>query len=370
MISSDPRTVSAHRLSLERLPDLAGARSRWTRLAQQGGNVFGTWEWADCWYRHLGAGAELTIAAASRPDGETVAILPTYVARERPVRVTRFVGAGLSDELGPVCARSEISSAGAALRRHVRDTIGQAGLFVGERLWDEGPLRSSLHAVTLRHLASPILEMKGRTFEEFLASRSRNLRDQVRRRERKLLRDHGLSYRLTQAPDELERDMGILMRLHAARWSDGHSRVFDGRRASFHLDFASRALENGWLRLWTMELAGRPVASWYGFRFGGLETYYQAGRDPAFGSMNVGFVLLCHSIRCAFEDGMQSYRFGSGDEPFKSRFADPGPGLVTVAIASGVRGRISLAAMQAVLRTPDRLRVSLLQLGAGRRNLD
>jgi CelD/BcsL family acetyltransferase involved in cellulose biosynthesis len=77
-------------------------------------HVFGTWEWADCWYRHLGAGAKLTIAAASRPDGETVAILPTYLARERPVRLTRFVGAGLSDELGPVCAPADLASAGGA----------------------------------------------------------------------------------------------------------------------------------------------------------------------------------------------------------------------------------------------------------------
>lgn len=370
MSDSSPEAVKGPQPALEQLPNLAIAKAEWTRLAQLGGNVFGTWDWANCWYKHLGAGARLALAVARRPDGEAVAILPIYVARERPVRLTRFVGAGLSDELGPVCAPPDVRFAGAALRHHIDETLGKAGLFLGERLRDEGPLRSTLDATTVLRAASPVLEIEGGTFDEFLASRSRNLREQVRRRERKLAREENLSYRLTQDPDQLDGDMEILMRLHAARWADGQSRVFDGPRAQFHLDFARRALENGWLRLWTMELRGRPVASWYGLRFGGAETYYQAGRDPAYGSMNVGFVLLCHTIRCAFEDGMRCYRFGSGDEAYKSRFADDGPGLRTVAIATGVRGRMSLLAMRAALRMPNRARNHLLQLGVRRSNVD
>ena len=52
----------------------------------------------------------------------------------------------------------------------------------------------------------------------------------------------------------------------------------------FHREFAAQALRRGWLRLWFLEIDGKPVAALYGFRFAGAESAYQAGRDPAFGS--------------------------------------------------------------------------------------
>lgn len=134
--------------------------------------------------------------------------------------------------------------------------------------------------------------------------------------------------------------MQTLIRLHEMRWSDGQSTAFSGGRAAFHIEFAKRALDKGWLRLWIMEIDDEPVAAWYGLRYADVDTYYQSGRDPAFERLNVGFVLLCHTIRCAFADGMRAYRFGLGDEPYKSRFAESDPGLETVAITTGARGRM------------------------------
>jgi CelD/BcsL family acetyltransferase involved in cellulose biosynthesis len=352
-------------LTLERVPDLAAARIDWTRLAAQAGNVFGTWEWADAWCQHLGADVRLAVALARRPGSETAAILPLCVSRERPFRLLRFVGAGPSDELGPVCAAENRPAAAAALKRHVAATLGGSGIFLGERLRGDTRVGMQLGAVTVRRAASPVLPIDGRSFDDFLASRSRNFRAQVRQRERKLARDHRLVYRLTQDPSRLAADMHTLIDLHAARWALGHSSAFSGRRASFHLDFARRALENGWLRLWTMEADGKPVAAWYGLRYGDVESYYQAGRDPAFERLHVGFVLLCHTIRCAFEDGMREYRFGLGDEPYKRRFSESDPGLDTVAITGGVRGRIALAAIRCALRLPPRMKRIAWRVGAG-----
>jgi CelD/BcsL family acetyltransferase involved in cellulose biosynthesis len=79
--------------------------------------------------------------------------------------------------------------------------------------------------------------------------------------------------------------------------------------------------------------------------------------------LHVGFVLLCHTIRCAFQDGMREYRFGLGAESYKSRFAETDPGLDTVAIAAGARGRLALAAIHAALLMPERVRRAAWQLG-------
>jgi CelD/BcsL family acetyltransferase involved in cellulose biosynthesis len=293
---------------------------------------------------------------AKRTSGETVGILPLVVSRRGTVRLVRLIGSGPSDELGPLCSPGDLEAVAASLRHHVIETVGDSGIFLGERLAGDNGTARMLGDTVVDRDASPVLPIAGRSFEGFLASRSRNLRSQIYRGERKLARDFKLRYRLTSDPQQLEHDLQTLMRLHAARWGDGSSRAFAGHRGAFHVDFARQALANGWLRLWIMELDHQPVAAWYGFRFSGLESYYQAGRDPAFAAYKVGFILLCHTIRCAFDDGLREYRFGLGDEPYKGRFAERDPGLDTVAFAAGARGRLALAGIRAALRMPAAVR--------------
>lgn len=272
------------------------------------------------------------------------------------MRLVRFIGSGPSDELGPICSPDETTVVAAALRRHVAETVGDSGIFLGERLLGDNGLAHMLGGIVVDRDSTPVLPIDGRSFDAFLASRSRNLRNQIHRGERKLARDFKLRYRLTTDPQRLEHDLQTLLRLHDARWQGKRSRAFFGRRAAFHMDFASRAMANGWLRLWTMELDDRPVAAWYGFRFSGFESYYQAGRDPAFDAYKVGFILLCHTIRAAFDDGLREYRFGLGDELYKGRFAERDPGLDTVAVAAGARGHLALAAIRTALKMPAAVR--------------
>jgi CelD/BcsL family acetyltransferase involved in cellulose biosynthesis len=353
--------------TLDHTADITSIREEWTKLADQAGNIFGTWEWADAWYRHLGEGSELAVGIARRADGTAASILPLCVVRERPIRMLRFVGAGPSDQLGPICAPCDLADGAAALRRHVLQTLGRSGIFLGERLRGEDNVGDRLGAIALRRAATPSLPIADRTFEQFLASRSRNLRQQVTGRERRLMQRYDVNYRLTEDLSQVEPDMRTLIRLHRSRWGDSGSVTFDGRHGDLHLEFARTALLNGWLRLWTMELDGAPMAAWYGLRYGGVESYYQAGRDTSCDHLNIGFVLLCHTIRQAFDDGLREYRFGLGDEPYKFRFAERDHGLDTVAITAGVRGRLALAGIGAALKAPARLRaVGLRVAKAGR----
>ena len=85
------------------------------------------------------------------------------------------------------------------------------------------------------------------------------------------------------------------------------------------------------------------MSAWYGFRYGGAESYYQAGRDPAWDGYSVGFVLLTHSIRAALEDGAREYRFLEGEETYKYRFTDEDLGLETVGVSRGALGGAALA---------------------------
>jgi CelD/BcsL family acetyltransferase involved in cellulose biosynthesis len=315
-------------LEIEPVAGTGAAGEIWAELAASTGSVFATPEWAVTWWRHHGAGRRPLTALACRA-GRPVAVLPLCLERPGRIGLVRFAGHGVADELGPVCAPEDRAAAlraiGPALHAH---GIGAAAL-LAERLPGSGASALLGGAVVGRE-ASPVVRGGASGWETWLAQRSANFRGQVRRRERRLLR-HGLRFTLARTPAELEAGFDVLQALHVARWGRA-SQAFAGPRAAFHREFALRGLERGWTRLWIAEAAGAPVAAWYGFRFGGSESFYQSGRDPAWEREAVGFVLLAHTMREAFDDGIDEYRLLRGGEAYKARFATGDAGLETVLV--------------------------------------
>jgi CelD/BcsL family acetyltransferase involved in cellulose biosynthesis len=298
----------------------------------------------------------LRLALGSLQDGaETVAVLPLCLRGRRPLRLARFVGYGPADELVPVCAPGDRLRAAEALRGS-GSALGW-DLLLAERLPPNHGVRGRL----LQREGSPVIAVPPGGWEEYLAGRSRNLRSQLGRKERALQRDHGLRFRLSDDPARLDEDMRTLFRLHEARWSEEGSGALRGQRSDFHREFAAVALEHRWLRLWIAEADDRPVAAWYGFRFGEAESYYQSGRDPEWDRSSVGLVLLAHTIREAMGDGVREYRLLRGGESYKDRFATDDPGVETVLTGRGPAGRLAAAAGAAAPRLPGPLRRPLVR---------
>jgi CelD/BcsL family acetyltransferase involved in cellulose biosynthesis len=348
-------------LRLEPIERLEDAEEEWSRLAEAAGHPFATWDWNLRWWQTFGAGRELYCFACRRGDGEVAAILPLYVAATRPLRVARFLG--YADWMTPICAPEDRPLAARALRDATRRGSGGCRLVLAERMPNEqgwGPLVGG-PVISTHH--DPVLRFDGMSWDEFLASRSKNFRDQVRRRERKIVRETGLSFRLADDPGRLTADIDSLFRLHSLRWGEETTGVFEDAGPDFHRAFAADALRRGWLRLWLAEIGGETVAAWYGWRFGGAEWYYQAGRDPALEREAVGFVLMAHTVREALNDGVAEYRLLLGGEAYKDRFATADPGLETVVWARGLRGRAALAAARAALAAPPGLRRVMRRLG-------
>jgi CelD/BcsL family acetyltransferase involved in cellulose biosynthesis len=337
-------------VELEHFKTLEAAREYWPALAERSRNLFATWEWISTWWRHFGAGRELAGAVARRAGGEPAAILPLYVYGRGPLTVLRFIGHGPGDWLGPIHGPEDRELAAEALLAKFAD--GRCDVLLAERVRADQLSTQSLGGTPLRREAFPILPFRDRSWDQLLAERSANFRQQVRRRERRLERAHQLSYRLTTDPERLDSDLELLFALHDAHWQHGQSSAFASARRAFHREFARLALAQGWLRLWVMELDSTPVAAWYGFRYAGAECYYQSGRDPAHDDGSVGFVLLCHTIRAAIEDGAAAYWFLRGDHSYKDRFAEQDPAVETIALAHTRRGRAALAAVVQLDRLP------------------
>ena len=332
-------------LRVELVDDLERLRADWNALAEASRNLFATFEWASAWWRHAAGAAEsLLVGACRRADGSTAGLIPLVVERQRGLEIARLVGHGPSDRLAPICSaddRRPVAHATLSL-------LAESGsdLFIGEQMPADEGWSSLLGARVLEVEVSPAISIAGLDWEGFLAARSRNFRQQVRRHERRLAERGELRFRLSDR-DRLADDLETLFALHDARWSDGYSAAFKPPLRAMHREFAEAAREHGWLRLWLLELDGTPLAAWYGFRFGDAEWFYQSGREPQAAADHVGSVLLARTIRAAIEDGIPEYRLLRGDEQYKSRFADHDPGLETIAVPLTVRGRAYLAARAA-----------------------
>jgi CelD/BcsL family acetyltransferase involved in cellulose biosynthesis len=254
--------------------------------------------------------------------------------------VLRFAGHGPSDLMGPVCAADDRAMAADALEQVLDD--GDWDVLLAERLASSDVLPESLRERMLQEEPSPVLHIDGRSWDDYLASKSSNFRQQARRRERKLAKEHEIAFRLADDPDRLDADLEDLFLLHNLRWQ-GYSGALLERRAAFHRDFAHRALERGWLRLWLLEVNRRTVAAVYGLRFGNRELFYQAGRDPDYDRHAVGSVLMIHTIREAFGEGLDAYDFLRGGEYYKDRFTDDDTVVETWAAGRGALGRTTVA---------------------------
>ena len=321
---------------VERVETLEALADEWRSLGREANSgIFATWEWADAWWRAFGDDYELALHAVRDTKGALVAVLPLCLQQRAGLRIVRFVGHGPGDELGPVHRAEDRATVAAALRRALAGMLWDLAAF--EQLPGSIGWPNLLDERVWRREASPVLRVRD-GWDAFLEGRSANFRQQLRRRERGLA-DAGARFRMANA-DTLEQDLDSLFRLHDARW-DGHDSDFGD--LPFHREVARRALTAGWLRLWLVELGGRAIGAWHGFRVGSIATYYQAGRDPAFERQGIGTVLLAHTIREAMAEGATEYRFGRGAEPFKYRFTDDDPGLETLLLSRGPSGRLARA---------------------------
>jgi CelD/BcsL family acetyltransferase involved in cellulose biosynthesis len=334
-----------NKFEVETMSALEPLRQEWTELACCSRSVFKTWEWLSTWWDHFGRHRRLMVTAV-HSQGRLIGILPLYQWRTRPLRILRFLGHSVGDELGPVCAPDHRPEMARALGRVLADW--RCHLLLAEQLPADEHWGALLAGRVLAREGNPVLRFGAEGWEGFLRQRSANFREQVRRRPRKLAREHEVRYRLVDGGRALQSELDILFHLHAARWAAASSPLL--AHEGFHRSIARLAAQRRWLRLWVLEIEGQPAAALYGFRFAGVESYYQAGRDPRWDRYHVGFVLLAHAIRQAAEDGMTEYRLLRGGEQYKYRFATADPALETIGVPHGPVAGIGLPLLD-ILRT-------------------
>jgi CelD/BcsL family acetyltransferase involved in cellulose biosynthesis len=334
---------------------------RWRELAAARQCVFATPDWYLTAMRSLDRDAVPAVAVARSQDGVIKGLIPLLSAGTHRGRRRAFAPARrFADAFEPVAelgfARQVASACAPALAAHLgRRSRIDLGRVVADARWWRELARSwpgRMCALPASHETLPQIELAGMAWEKYLAGRSRGLRNDVGRKMRSLRRDHRVELRRSAGADEVRSDMDTLFRLHAARWEmlGGVSAMADAAVREFHGDLARAMQEQGWLRLYLLEVDGGPVAAWYGWRVGDRFSYYQAGFDPDWSRHSVGFLLLAETIREAIAEGAADYDLLRGEEGFKARFANAERHTSRVVVAPVLSGTRIATSFEILLR--------------------
>ncbi len=280
-------------------------------------------------------------------------VLPLTLSLAGRPRTCRIAGSNLGDRFHPACSVADETEVAAA----AGIALGEAGhpwsVLALEKVDLTEPWVDALAEATGRRLlrlertkdALPMIDLSSHSgWDEYLATRSSNLRQQVGRFTRRAERDHGMRLRRTDSPDQIATDIETLFDLHDLRHGGASSLRSPAARA-FHTDFAAAAFERGWLRLWFLELDGAPVASWYGWRLGGRYAYYNGGFDPAWSAARPGLILMAAVIEAAFAERATEFDLLLGDESYKARFAERSPSVSDVTFARAFPHRATMSLM-------------------------
>ena len=317
---------------------------------------FLTWEWVDAWRRTLGADHRLAVIAARHPaDGRLLGLAPFAIEERRApggirYRALVFLGSGPAapDHLDLMVAQGWEAAVAAPLWGAVRRRAGHDladldglrgdGLLAALAVRRRADRRRYTEAIPCPYLPLPP------TWEEYEASLSRNLRQNLRRYARRLEQEApgAVARRLVVRPEELDPTLDDLARLHQqVRRAHGQAGAFrsPGLQAFHHLA-ARRFLVAGRLRLHRLDVEGKAVAIIYCIRQGDVVSFYTTGYDPAFSRFGPGRDLMAHAIGAAIAEGATEFDFLRGDEAYKDHWGTQVRHDWRVVLPTSARGRL------------------------------
>ncbi|MCP3103380.1 GNAT family N-acetyltransferase [Myxococcus sp. K15C18031901] len=334
------------------LSALAGMRAEWDALLDASdAGPFNAWEWLYPWCRRIAPERRPLVLTARDAAGTLVGLWPLGLETRRvagvPVRRLGFLGETHvgSDYLDVVARRGAEREVGEVFARMLSALREEWDVLDLTDLRDDSVTVEVLRQVFAaddvrlaeRYVCPYDVLTPDESFDAFLKRTGR--RDNYLRRRKWLEKQEGYRIERVEAPGELAAPMTDFFRLHAARWAtDGGSQGIKGTGVeAFHRDATQLLAERGRLRLYTMKVGGRAVASVYGLVHGGRFVYFQSGYDPEWRSRSVGLVLVGETFKDALAEGLTEYDFLRGTETYKSDWVSKQRHTVSVRVHAGTR---------------------------------
>lgn len=346
----------------------------WDALVERSASatVFLTWEWLRPWWRHFAReGDELAVLAAREGD-RLVGLAPLY--RSRVAASHRFGSLRRLGVIGDRSGDSEYLDFAIEPGREAEVLPAFLDAIEGDaRGWDLlhfhlmpaaspnlGPLRrlAAGRGWLVESKSAPCLAIRlPSDWGQYLASLQPRFRGKLRSLERRLTAEGGAAFELCEGAAALPERLESLFSLHQRRWrAAGKPGAFaDPARRGFYREMGEAFLRRGWLRFWSLRLAGRFVAHEFSFEHLGRVYFLQQGFDIACSDQNVGTALKAHVIRRSIEGGARAYDFLAGAAPYKQRWGAAASECVRLTFGRpAARARLHLGLLRLAERARDR----------------
>ena len=153
------------------------------------------------------------------------------------------------------------------------------------------------------------------SFETYVQHLGKKERHELRRKLRGLETGRRVAFRFA---GENERTSVFERFVALHRRSRGEKAEFMTEEVErFFRDLADMLASRGWLRLGVVNVDGDDAAVVFAFAYEGTFALYNAAYDLALASLSVGIACHAYAIRAAIDEGMRTYDFLRGGEPYK-----------------------------------------------------
>jgi len=302
---------------------------------------FATSAWLELWWRHYGEQRLLVndrfFVHTLRDESGTLRAIAPLMLTERPgtgplrARTVAFFGAdkSITELRGMICAPEMEEPAVRSLLAHFRSCADEWDWFTwhGVRRGSEAyqTLNSEPNYQWTRETTDHVLALPG-SWQEFRGSRSRNIKESLRKCYNSLKRDgHEFRFRVVSDPAELPEALARFMALHALRAEASelvpHANVFAEHRARDLLSgIAAKPSPALSLRVFQLEIEGRVVAARLGFVMADELYLYFSGFEPAWGKYSVMTTTVAETLKWAVEQRIKSVNLSPGTDISKTRW--------------------------------------------------
>ena len=310
---------------------LAPHTRAWDALALAAGRPYCAPGWMLPWWRHAAPSGALLRTVVAIEGGELIGIAPLFAARGAIGPTYRLLGSPIAPRTELLAAAGRAEAAAAAFAQALAEADPRPAAVSFRELppgspWpgllaDAWPGRAPrvLHEDTI---AAPTVGLDGLDYDAYMASLRSKLRGKLRR-DRRQLEEQGARYRMLTEPHELRPALAEFARLHHGRWDDrGGSAALGPGVERMLAEAADELGPAGRLRIFTIELDGRAIASQLCVAAGGELVYWLGGFDPDFARNGPGNQALLAAIADGLQRGERRLDLGPGTQEYKLRLAD------------------------------------------------
>jgi len=323
---------------------------------------FRTATWTQAWWTHLRRHSPalrdvLSVRTVRTRQGELLGVAP-FMLTERPgvgfvrARCLNFIGAdrNVTELRGPLFKPEAADECILAIRDHLMLYRHEWDWMVWSGLAKEGRATAELGAdsVTFTRDVPYYTVALGTDWASFKSSRSRNIKESLRKCYNSLKRD-GLTPTLDVAAtrEETATALSDFFRLHSARAdrtdAPRHPNTFEtDRLRAFLVDVTGRLADRKIARVFRLRVNDRVVAARVGFIQNKTLYLYYSGYEPDMGKYSIATTMVAEMMQYAYTQGVDTLNLSTGTDVSKMRWS-PDEWVVREGVATSPRPLARLA---------------------------